>query len=137
MLLLKTKSVVMDVIHNVDMIDQLLAAQQEGGGQISANDWVWQKQLRFYMEVTEHSGQICRARMCDASFDYTYEYQGNAPRLVHTPLTDKCYLTLTQVRKRHFLSTFYIKMIILPRQARDKHKKNSKKVPFSSCHDLS
>ena len=26
---------------------------------------------------------------------------------------------------------FYIKMIILPRQARDKHKKNSKKVPFS------
>ena len=28
-LLLKTKSVVMDVIHNVDMIDQLLAAQQE------------------------------------------------------------------------------------------------------------
>jgi hypothetical protein len=30
-----------------------------------------------------------------------------------------------EVRKRHFLPTFYIKMIILPRQARDKHRENS------------
>jgi hypothetical protein len=34
-------------------------------------------------------------------------------------------------RKRHFLSHLYIKCIILPRQARDKHRENSKKVPFS------
>eukprot|EP01046_Picozoa_sp_COSAG06_P073952 COSAG06_NODE_22379_length_724_cov_1.311502_1_plen_75_part_01 len=34
------------------------------------------------------------------------------------------------VRKRVFLRRFYIKTIILPRQARDKHKKNSKKDAF-------
>eukprot|EP01046_Picozoa_sp_COSAG06_P050022 COSAG06_NODE_7824_length_2363_cov_5.710247_2_plen_238_part_00 len=36
-----------------------------------------------------------------------------------------------QARKRHFLRHLYIKCIILPRQARDKHRENSKKVPFS------
>jgi len=41
-------------------------------------------------------GGNCLIRMVDAEFEYTYEYQGNAPKLVHTPLTDKCYLTLTQ-----------------------------------------
>jgi hypothetical protein len=38
---------------------------------------------------------------------------------------------LKQVRKRHFLSHLYIKINILPRQARDEHRENSKKVPFS------
>jgi hypothetical protein len=36
-----------------------------------------------------------------------------------------------QVTKRSFFSHLYIKMMILPRQARDKHRENSKKVPFS------
>jgi aerobic-type carbon monoxide dehydrogenase small subunit (CoxS/CutS family) len=35
------------------------------------------------------------------------------------------------VRKRAFLGHLYIKCIILPRQARDKHRENSKKSPFS------
>jgi hypothetical protein len=35
------------------------------------------------------------------------------------------------VRKRRFLRHLYIKCIILPRQARDEHRENSKRVPFS------
>ena len=40
--------------------------------------------------------------MCDAFFDYTFEYQGNSAKLVHTPLSDKCFLTLVMGMKLGF-----------------------------------
>eukprot|EP01105_Mastigella_eilhardi_P022238 TRINITY_DN5471_c0_g1_i1.p1 TRINITY_DN5471_c0_g1~~TRINITY_DN5471_c0_g1_i1.p1 ORF type:complete len:3987 (-),score=1077.90 TRINITY_DN5471_c0_g1_i1:1263-13184(-) len=83
---LKIKSLILDIIHNRDVIDQLTEPQVQ-----TLNDWIWKKQLRYYYE-----GGSCRVRMGEASIDYSYEYQGNAPKLVYTPLTDKCYLTLTQ-----------------------------------------
>ncbi|XP_042887569.1 cytoplasmic dynein 2 heavy chain 1-like [Penaeus japonicus] len=84
---LKLKALILDTIHNIDVVQILLQANTT-----SLLDWPWQKQLRFYVG----DGGSAYMRMVDAQFDYTYEYQGNAPKLVHTPLTDKCYLTLTQ-----------------------------------------
>ena len=50
-------------------------------------DWNWIKQLRFYPDF--------KARILDtAAINYTFEYQGSTNKLVHGPLTDKCYLTL-------------------------------------------
>ncbi|EKX39469.1 hypothetical protein GUITHDRAFT_160010 [Guillardia theta CCMP2712] len=83
---LKFKSTILDLIHDLDVLSQL-----KKEGVVSADSWHWQKQLRFYLEDNK-----CVVRMCDTQNSYTYEYQGNDPKLVHTPLTDKCFLTLTQ-----------------------------------------
>jgi hypothetical protein len=52
------------------------------------------------------------------------------PKLRVHESRNAAYLDCNQVRKRHFFRHLYIKCIILPRQARDKHRENSKKVPF-------
>ena len=87
----KVKALILDIIHNIQVADDLLNDQIVQTRQ--PNDWMWFKQLRYSLE------QQTRVGMCDAFFDYTYEYQGNAPKLVHTPLTDKCYLTLVMGMK--------------------------------------
>jgi len=87
LLMLKVMSLLIDLMHMIDVVDYLVER-----GTSDINDWSWQKQLRFYIV----KDGFCVSRMVDAQLDYTYEYQGNAGKLVHTPLTDKCYLTLTQ-----------------------------------------
>ncbi|KAG8452968.1 hypothetical protein GDO86_004684 [Hymenochirus boettgeri] len=84
---LKLKALILDIIHNIDVVKQLNQTQV-----YSTEDWAWKKQLRFYLKEDKK----CYVKMVDAEMEYTYEYQGNAPKLVYTPLTDKCYLTLTQ-----------------------------------------
>lgn len=72
--------------HSKDVIEKLA----EYGNELSLDHFEWTRQLRFYWE-----NDSCIVRQANAQLDYDNEYIGNSDRLVITPLTDRCYLTLT------------------------------------------
>eukprot|EP01062_Namystynia_karyoxenos_P055679 TRINITY_DN4670_c0_g1_i3.p1 TRINITY_DN4670_c0_g1~~TRINITY_DN4670_c0_g1_i3.p1 ORF type:complete len:4935 (+),score=2334.99 TRINITY_DN4670_c0_g1_i3:176-14806(+) len=59
-------------------------------------DFDWLVFMRFYSRKGEKGKEAVFAEIADACLPYSYEYLGIGERLVQTPLTDKCYLTLTQ-----------------------------------------
>eukprot|EP00435_Cladocopium_sp_Y103_P046086 s1680_g13.t1 len=54
----------------------------------------WISQLRYYWEVDDRQQENMWVKCVQTSFPYGYEYLGNSMRLVITPLTDMCYITL-------------------------------------------
>jgi dynein heavy chain, axonemal len=71
-------------VHARDVIKKLVDDEVD-----SKDNFSWTSQLRYYWNGTDLSCQ-----MVAATRPYGYEYLGNTFRLVITPLTDKCYLTL-------------------------------------------
>ncbi|KAI1899527.1 hypothetical protein AGOR_G00062710 [Albula goreensis] len=75
-------------VHARDVVAKLIA-QKVTNGQAFA----WLSQLRHRWDDDRRH---CYINICDAQFQFSYEYLGNTHRLVITPLTDRCYITLTQ-----------------------------------------
>ena len=76
-------------VHARDIIEDLIAK-----GVSRVDDFNWMQQLRYYWE-NKDGGEDCWIKHSDAIINYGYEYMGCASRLVITPLTDRCWLTLT------------------------------------------
>jgi dynein heavy chain len=78
--------IILDV-HARDIVDSFVRDSM-----MSAKEFEWESQLRFYWDMNKDDIDI---RQCTGAFDYCYEYQGLNGRLVITPLTDRCVMTLT------------------------------------------
>ncbi|CAD2219349.1 Dynein heavy chain, N-terminal region 2/Hydrolytic ATP binding site of dynein motor region/AAA domain (dynein-related subfamily)/Dynein heavy chain AAA lid domain/P-loop containing dynein motor region/AAA+ lid domain/P-loop containing dynein motor region D4/Microtubule-binding stalk of dynein motor, putative [Angomonas deanei] len=63
---------------------------------VSVSDFEWLQQLRYYWATPAGSGtKDCVIHHGAATLAYGYEYLGNQPRLVITPLTERAFLTCT------------------------------------------
>jgi len=88
----KCEHLITELVHQRDVVRSLIAR-----GVRSPSHFEWLQQMRFcFSPRAEDPLKRVSIRMANASFDYGFEYLGVGDKLVHTPLTDRCYLTLTQ-----------------------------------------
>ncbi|XP_013988847.1 dynein axonemal heavy chain 1 isoform X2 [Salmo salar] len=86
----KMQRAVLSALIVIEVHAKDVAAKLVEEGVSSINDFEWISQLRYYWARND-----LYIRAVNAEFLYGYEYLGNSGRLVITPLTDRCYLTLT------------------------------------------
>ncbi|CAH8838540.1 unnamed protein product [Trichobilharzia szidati] len=88
----KLEHLIIEHVHQRDVIRNLLRNNVN-----SPRSFDWLSQMRFYFDPkqTDPLRQVS-IQMANAKFQYGFEYLGLNDRLVQTPLTDRCYLTMTQ-----------------------------------------
>jgi len=93
-------------VHSRDVVEKFVINKVQ-----EPESFAWLSQLKFYWESQQgdmaqrqklrweweesKDAPKCIIRIVDWWRFYSFEYVGNAIRLVVTPLTDRCYITLT------------------------------------------
>eukprot|EP01032_Pedospumella_encystans_P029172 gene29172-32946_t len=95
---IKVETLVTIQVHQRDVFSDLTKRFRERK-LTDANDFEWLKQTRFAWQANssdEHGAGACVISICDVEYKYNNEYLGCKERLVITPLTDRCFITLSQ-----------------------------------------
>ena len=88
----KLEQLITELVHQRDVV-RLLKAKKINN--VEAFEWLYYMRFYFYPKTPDVLKRL-QIKMSNASFDYGFEYLGVAEKLIQTPLTDRCYLTLTQ-----------------------------------------
>ncbi|KAL8435557.1 hypothetical protein ACSSS7_002402 [Eimeria intestinalis] len=81
------QSLLVLMVHTRDVLESLHRWKSA-----SPSGFEWTKQLRYYWHSDDGD---CDVEQLQAKFRYRHEYLGSGTRLVVTPLTAKCFMTLT------------------------------------------
>jgi dynein heavy chain 1 len=88
----KYEQIITELVHQRGVTRHLEAKEVT-----SPTSFQWLYQLRYYWDPAQVDlVKQLGIRIANAHFDYGFEYLGVGDRLVHTALTDRCFLTLTQ-----------------------------------------
>uniref|UniRef100_K3WUC5 Dynein heavy chain, cytoplasmic n=1 Tax=Globisporangium ultimum (strain ATCC 200006 / CBS 805.95 / DAOM BR144) TaxID=431595 RepID=K3WUC5_GLOUD len=88
----KYEQLITELVHQKSVTKRLLQANVG-----SVDDFRWLYHMRYYFHAGETDPlKKLSINVSNASFSYGFEYLGVGERLVSTPLTERCYLTLTQ-----------------------------------------
>lgn len=87
----KCEHLITEFVHQRDVVKKLITA-----GANSVNHHLWLLQMRYVYKAEGEFVNRLRVKMANADLKYGFEYLGTPERLVRTPLTDRCFLTLTQ-----------------------------------------
>ena len=87
----KCEHLITEFVHQRDAIEKLINA-----GATSPFHHMWLIQMRYVYKPDGDCIHRLRIKLANADLAYGFEYLGIPDRLVRTPLTDRCFLTLTQ-----------------------------------------
>ncbi|KAF2396617.1 cytoplasmic dynein-like protein 1 heavy chain 1 [Trichodelitschia bisporula] len=87
----KCEHLITEFVHQRDVVAKLKKVAAD-----SPSHHMWQLQMRYVYRLDAEPLDRLHVKMANASIVYGYEYLGVPDRLVRTPLTDRCFLTLTQ-----------------------------------------
>ena len=87
----KCEHLITEFVHQRDVAGKLHKV-----GADSPTHHLWLVQMRYVYQPEAEPLNRLHVKMANASITYGYEYLGVPDRLVRTPLTDRCFLTLTQ-----------------------------------------